>query len=115
MIQLTKDLVMDADSLNYIVGKPVQRPGSRLEIKAPRYYPSVGHAIRGALSLTMRRHVADGTITTLKDFLKEQERLLAKLTERLELFDGGGAAQSGGKAPQTISEGNYTSSIGEGA
>ncbi|WP_217959736.1 hypothetical protein [Acutalibacter muris] len=115
MIQLTKDLVMSADDYNYIVGKPVQREGRGVIIKNPRYYPTVAHAVRGALSLTMRQLVADEAITTLQEFIAEQERLYHELQEKIAPLLGGRAVQSGSEAQETNSEGNYTSGMGEGA
>ena len=94
MIQLTKDLVMIADKNCYIVGRPNkqrsndERGGRKApKLLAPTYYTTAGQAVRGALNRAMRDAVADGSITTLQEFVKEQARQraeLAKLLDQLE-------------------------------
>lgn len=84
MIQLTKDLVMIADKSCYIVGKPRQRPGRAFEVQDPTYYTTAGQAVQGALNRAMRDAVAAGSITTLREFIKEQTRQREKVTK---LFD----------------------------
>lgn len=87
MIQLTKDLVLTADEHCYIVGKPRQRPGRPIGIENAKYYSTVTQAVQGALSIAMRQGVADGSITTLQDFIKRAEVLrdeFAKLVAPLE-------------------------------
>lgn len=74
MIQLTKDLAMIADKRCYIVGKPKQKPGKAIEIQYPTYYSTAEQAVKGALGRHMRELVADGSITTLRQFVEEQDR-----------------------------------------
>ena len=60
MIQLTENLAVIADDLQYILGKPVQRErnGSTVtEIRRPRYYPTLEGAVRGAVVQTVRDRV----------------------------------------------------------
>lgn len=79
MIQLTKDLAMTADERCYIVGKPSQRADGATELRKPTYHTTAAQAVQSALALTMRQGVADGSITTLREFIQEQER------QRMEL------------------------------
>lgn len=37
MIYLTDEVALTADSMQYIVGKPVQRPGKGVEMQNPKY------------------------------------------------------------------------------
>lgn len=82
MIQLTKDLVVNADELCYIVGKPCKTRGKGLELRNRTYHTTAVQAVQSALLRTMRQGVADGSITTLRQFIEEQQRLQAEL-ERL--------------------------------
>ncbi len=75
MIQLTKDIVMIADRHCYIIGKPRERPGRPLEVQELTYYTTAAQAVQDALNRAMRQSVADGSITTLRQFIEEQERL----------------------------------------
>ncbi len=84
MIQLTKDLWMDADESQYIVGQPRERPGKGTELRNPCYYPTVAQAVSAALQRALRKDVADGTITTLREFIQEQERLRTELETLLD-------------------------------
>lgn len=79
MIQLTKELAMTADSHCFIVGRPRQRVGKALEMLEPSYYSTATQTVQGALNRAMRQGVADGNITTLQQFIREQERLKAEL------------------------------------
>lgn len=84
MIQLTDKLAVKADNECYIVGEPRERLGKAVELVNPRYYPTLAQAVCGALSITLRQRVADDEITTLKDFLREAEKLRNDLTNKLE-------------------------------
>ena len=79
MIQLTKDFAMTADNHCFIVGRPRQRVGKALEMLEPSYYPTAVQAVQGTLNRVMRQGVADGSITTLRQFIQEQERLRGEL------------------------------------
>ena len=84
MIQITEDLAITADGYQYILGKPVARPrkgAQSVEIKNPRYFPTMGHAINGALSQAMRSNVADGNIQVLKSWLNEYAALQERFRE----------------------------------
>lgn len=83
MIQLTKDLVMIADERCYIVGKPRQRPDKGIIIDSPTYHTNINQAVLSAIGRSMRLSVKDGSITTLRQFLDEQERLTEHLKELL--------------------------------
>lgn len=74
MIQLTKDLAMTADERCYIVGKPRQTRDRGIELRNPTYHTTAAQAVQSALAQTMRQGVADGSITTLREFIQEQER-----------------------------------------
>lgn len=89
MIQLTKDLVLIADSECYVVGKPGKSRGKGPELIKPKYYTTVAQAVRGALAITMRQRVADGSIATLRQFIEEQERLQDEFKQLLEPLEGG--------------------------
>lgn len=90
MIQLTKDLWLKADDHCYIVGKLNKQrrngpEGGRRarELDKPTYYSTAAQAVSGALRRAMRQGVADGSITTLRQFVQEQERLRSELEELL--------------------------------
>lgn len=87
MIQLTKDLAATADENQYIVGQPRQRVGRGTVLRNPRYYPTMARAVSGALSTALRQGVADGSITTLREFIQEQERLRGELEKLLAPLD----------------------------
>lgn len=53
------------------------------------YYTTAAQAVRGALAITMRQRVADGSITTLRQFIEEQERLQDEFKRLLEPLEGG--------------------------
>ena len=91
MIQLTDKLVMIADKHCYIVGEPRQRVGKVLEIKEPKYYSTVAQAVRGVLATAMRQAVKDDSITTLRQFIDEQDRRRAELEKLIAPLDGGKA------------------------
>ena len=98
MIQLTDDLVMIADDHCYIVGTPRERPGRPVEICNPTYYTTAGQAVHGALNRAIRQGVRDGNITTLREFIQEQERQRVKLEKRIASLD---SLESPGKAGDT--------------
>ena len=90
MIQLTENLAVIADDLQYIVGKPVQRErnGTTVtEIRRPRYYPTLAGAVRGAVSQAMRDKVASEEITPLREFLAESGRMQAEFENMLKPLD----------------------------
>lgn len=84
MIQLTKDIAMIADDHCYSIGRPRQRKGRAVTLKDPKYYSTVDKAVQGALNWAMRMSVADGSITTLREFIDEQERLKSELQKLVE-------------------------------
>ena len=83
MIRLTNDHVLIADERQYIMGKLKNNAGERTEVRNPRYYTSVAQAVRGALEFTMRTAVADGSVTTLREFIQKQEALRDELQKLL--------------------------------
>lgn len=95
MIQLTKDLWLKADEHCYIVGKPVKSRGKGTELRNPRYYHTMARAVSGALSTALRQGVADGSITTLREFIQEQTRLQAEFEKLLAPLGGGSVSELG--------------------
>ena len=84
MIKINDDLVILADGHCYAVGKPAYRNCGGIFLLKPSYYTTMEQALHGSLSIALRNGVADGTITTLRQFLVEQERLTAQLKELLD-------------------------------
>lgn len=113
MIQLTKRLVMTADEHCYIVGETYQKDGRPLEIKKPTYYSTAAQAVKGALKRTMRKAVADGEITTLREFIEKQERLLTELETLIAPLDVREAARSGVEGMEAAGMGKDTSQPSE--
>ena len=83
MIQLTERLAVTADRLSYTVGEVRKRAGKDTIVN-PKYYGTMAQAIRGAIGITLRRGVADGTIDTLQKFLQEERRLQDDFSRKLE-------------------------------
>lgn len=106
MIQLTKRLVMTADKHCYIVGEPRQRTGRTTGIKEPKYYSTAAQAARGALDTAMRMAVEDEEVTTLRQFIQEQERLHTELEKLIMPLEGG-------KPRQSVAEGRLAAEPGE--
>lgn len=89
MIQLINGLVMTADENQYIVGQPRQRADKGTVLSNPRYYPTVAQAVSATLARAVRQGVADGSITTLRQFIQEQERLQGEVEKLVApLADG---------------------------
>lgn len=83
MIQLTTHLAMTADDYCYIVGKPRQRAAKGFKMDKPKYYSTADKAVTAALDRALRDAVADGSITTLQQFIEEQRRLNEELRRLL--------------------------------
>lgn len=109
MIQLTKRLVMTADDHCYIVGEPYQKAGRPLEIRKPTYYSTAAQAVQGALKRTMRKAVADGEITTLREFIEKQEQLLTELETLIAPLDVREAVRNGVEGRVAAKTGKDTS------
>jgi hypothetical protein len=79
MIRLTDNLVITADEHQYIVGRPPERRDKAgnvsTEIKNPSYCTSLSSALKNAVMRAMREGVAANKITTLRQYLDEQQRL----------------------------------------
>lgn len=75
MIYLTDEIAMTADSMQYIVGKPVQRPGKGVVMQNPKYYRKLSAALQQAVADCIRAGVADGRITELRQITAEQAGL----------------------------------------
>lgn len=88
MIQLTDKIAVTADENQYIVGRPRQKTDENgketVRINNPCYYTTLAAAVKSVVAQAMRDNVADGSITTLRDFLTEQRRLQAEFTKLLE-------------------------------
>lgn len=87
MIQLIKDLAMTADEHCYIVGKPRQTAQDGIRLDRLTYYTSAAQAVSGAIARALRQGVADGSITTLRQFVQEQERQRADLEKLLHQLE----------------------------
>lgn len=78
MIQLTKNIWMTADERQYIIGKL-----GKDRLKSQRYYTDITLAVKDAISWELRMSVADEKITTLQQFIDEQERLTVEIQTAL--------------------------------
>lgn len=56
MIQLTRDLWMDADEHCYIVGKPRQSADKVVRLDKPTYYTTAAQAVSGACARALLPH-----------------------------------------------------------
>ena len=107
MIELLNGLVLIADERCYIVGKPRQKPDKGIAIDQPTYHTSVAQAAQSALDRTMRQHVKDGSITTLRQFIEEQAKLQFELQRLIAPLDSGQVRQSTAEGHNSAAEGNY--------
>jgi len=105
MIPLTDDLVMIADDYCYTIGKPRQRADKGVILDHPTYYTTAGQAVQGALNRTMRKAVKDGRVTTLKQFVQEQERQRTELERLIFAVDSGQPRQNVVEAREAIETG----------
>lgn len=106
MIQLTKGFAMIADDYCYTVGKPRQKVDGRIVLDKPTY---AAQAVSGALVRAMRQGVADGSITALREFIQEQERLRAELETLIAPLEGGTPRQKAVEARPAVQTDNYIS------
>lgn len=93
MIQLTKDLWLSADENCYIVAKPYQTSRKGVpctNLIAPTYHTTAAQAVSAALNRALRMGVADGSITTLRQFIQEQKRLRSELEALVAPLDTDG-------------------------
>ena len=81
---LTDEIALTADSIQYIVGKPVQRPGKGVEMQNPKYYHKLSAALQQAVTDCVRAGVADNRITELRQIVTEQARLEQEFSEKLK-------------------------------
>ncbi|SCI04444.1 Uncharacterised protein [uncultured Ruminococcus sp.] len=88
MIQLTDNLFVTADERNYIVGTARQRADRGIVMDSPSYFTTMSQAVRYAVSLALKERVANDQITTLRQFVEEQERLRAEFIKKLEPLEG---------------------------
>ncbi|WP_147539208.1 hypothetical protein [Anaerotruncus rubiinfantis] len=51
------------------------------KLRNPRYYTTLAGAVKGTLSQALRDKVADGTITTLRCWLDEYQKITDEFTE----------------------------------
>ena len=87
VVYLTDKLAVTADSECYMVGKPRQRAGKGVSVDNPRYYPTLAQAVRGAVSTTLRQKVAASEITSLQEFIRQEQALQTEFTKKLEVLD----------------------------
>lgn len=95
MIQLTDKLAVTADSRCYMLGNINGNRASKREqacSKAPKlvrvsYYSTMAQVVRGAVSRALREGVADGSITELKQFMKQAELLTEEFSAKLQALE----------------------------
>lgn len=87
MIHLTDTIAIKADQNQYIIGKPITQSHdgeNTTKIASPRFYNSIGAALRAAVALSMRQDVAEDKITTLEQFITQQRQLMDVFASRIE-------------------------------
>ena len=84
MIQLTDNLAITADDMQYIVGKPRQKADGTFRIDSPRYYPNLAQAVQSAVMRALRQKVARDEITTLRGCIDEMEHLTREFQKLIE-------------------------------
>lgn len=89
MIQLTDNLAITADDMQYIVCTPRQRPDGRLIMRNPRYYPNLAQAVQYAAVRALRQKVANEEITTLRGCIDEMEHLTREFQKLIEPLNKG--------------------------
>lgn len=121
MIQLTEELFMIANDRCYTVGKVNKQrsngeQGGRKAPKllSPTYYTTVDQAVRGALNRAMRQAMEDGSVTTLREFIREQDRQRAGLEKLIASLESGKAQQDVVETREAAKPGDYTSEDTEG-
>lgn len=78
MIQLTEKLALDADENQFIVGEPrMGGKAQRFILRNPSYHVTLEAALAHALKSCLRQGVAEGSITTLHDYLTRERDLIA--------------------------------------
>lgn len=90
MIKLTDELAIMADKNQYIIGKPTaraRRGTPSQEMGNPRYFTTLGQTIRYAVSTALLAEVEDGTITDLRQWLKEYRIITERFSQTLEPLD----------------------------
>lgn len=81
----------------------------------PTYYTTAGQAVQGALNRAMRAAVKDGRITTLREFIQEQDRPRAELEKLIASLDSvGNRGESVVETREVTGEGNYTTQQSDG-
>lgn len=86
MIKLTNDLYISSDERQYILGKPRQRSaegGERITLDFPTYHAKIADALKAATSRIIRDKVADGSITTLNEYITELRQINDEFTQKL--------------------------------
>lgn len=81
MIKLTDKIAVTADQHQYIVFTPCFSVTGAVRMLKPRYYTTLAGAVKGALSQALRDKVADGTVTTLRGWLDEYQKITDEFTE----------------------------------
>lgn len=89
VVYLTEAFVLSADEYSFIVGKPRTRPGRGIVIDRATYHTTAAKAASAAVLRAMRQGVADGSITTLRQFIVEQQRLQTELERLIAPLEGG--------------------------
>lgn len=99
---------MTADENCFILGRPRTRADKGLTLDNPRYYSTAAQAVRAALLSAMRQGVAEGSITTLRQFVSEQNRLAGELQMMLAPLDCGQPRTMAVETIPAAPEGSYT-------
>ena len=84
MIMLTDEIGITADSMQYIVGKPMKLPSGGITMSKAKYYVNLGAALQAVVADCARAGVADGSITELRQVVAEQARLEQEFSEKLK-------------------------------
>lgn len=87
MIKLTDEIYVISDGTQYIVGKPVtviSKGVERIQMQKPSYYSNMSQVLRETVSKALKHGVQNESITTLRDYAKELERLQEEFKRLLE-------------------------------
>lgn len=91
MIKLTDKLFVTADAYSYVLGTPYEgkdKQGNDVQLmRNTTYYSTLAGAVQSAISKTIKSGVANGEITTLKEFIAEQKKLQSDLEKMIDPLD----------------------------
>ena len=87
MIKLKDEIYVMSDGAQYIVGKPItaiSKGVERVVMQKPRYYTNMTQLLRARGPQALKYGVKKETITTLREYVKETERLQNEFRRLLE-------------------------------